>query len=106
MSGKAGSPGVPARPWQDSLHTAGQALNFLLASGTLSDVTLRVGHEGKQFRVHRLILAMRSPVFEDMLLLNTTSRSSVLTLKDDSPAAFYWLLQTSSRQNHQASTSP
>lgn len=92
MSGKAGSPGSPARPWQDSLHTAGQALNFLLASGTLSDVTLTVGREGKQFRVHRLILAMRSPVFEDMLLLNTTSKSSVVTLKEDSPSAFYWLL--------------
>ncbi|XP_050710386.1 BTB/POZ domain-containing protein 1-like isoform X2 [Eriocheir sinensis] len=93
MSGKAGSPGDSrTRPWQDSLHTAGQALNFLLASGTLSDVTLMVGREGKQFRVHRLVLAMRSPVFEDLLLLNTTSKSSVVTLKDDSPSAFYWLL--------------
>ncbi|KAK8382793.1 hypothetical protein O3P69_011379 [Scylla paramamosain] len=79
MSGKAGSSGTPARPWQDSLHTAGQALNFLLASGTLSDVTLMVGREGV-------------PVLEDILLLNTTSKSSVVTLKDDSPSAFYWLL--------------
>lgn len=92
MSGKAGSSGTPTRPWQDSLNTAGQALNFLLASGTLSDVTLMVGREAKQFKVHRLILAMRSPVLEDMLLLNTTSKSSVVTLKDDSPSAFYWLL--------------
>lgn len=93
MSGKAGSPGDSrTRPWQDSLHTAGQALNFLLASGTLSDVTLMVGREAKQFRVHRLVLAMRSPVFEDLLLLNTTSKSSVVTLKDDSPSAFHWLL--------------
>ncbi|XP_069941477.1 BTB/POZ domain-containing protein 6 isoform X4 [Cherax quadricarinatus] len=42
--------------------------------------------------VHRLILSMRSPVFEDLLLLNPASKSCVLPLKDDSPWAFQWLL--------------
>lgn len=92
MSGQSGTSPTPLRPWQDSLRSAGQALEFLLASGTHSDVTLVVGREGKQFKVHRLILAMRSPVFEDLLVLNPVSKSGVLPLRDDSPWAFYWLL--------------
>nr|XP_053632998.1 uncharacterized protein LOC128688952 isoform X3 [Cherax quadricarinatus] len=92
MSGQSGTSPTPLRPWQDSLRSAGQALEFLLASGINSDVTLVVGREGKQFKVHRLILSMRSPVFEDLLLLNPASKSCVLPLKDDSPWAFQWLL--------------
>ena len=36
--------------WQDSLDTSSAALNFLLNTGTHSDITLVVGSEGKQFR--------------------------------------------------------
>ena len=39
------------RPWQDSLQSMGAALNFLLTSGTHSDITFVVGDEGMQFRV-------------------------------------------------------
>lgn len=53
MSAQSGSSPTPIRPWQDSLHTVGAALNFLLASGTHSDVTLVVGREGKQFKASR-----------------------------------------------------
>ncbi|XP_042212559.1 BTB/POZ domain-containing protein 1-like [Homarus americanus] len=92
MSAQSGASLTPLRPWQDSLRSTGQALGFLLASGTHSDVTLVVGSEGKQFKAHSLILAMRSPVFEDLLLLNPASKRGVLPLKDDSPWAFHWLL--------------
>ncbi|XP_069983765.1 BTB and MATH domain-containing protein 40 [Penaeus vannamei] len=92
MSALSGSSPTPIRPWQDSLHTVGAALNFLLASGTHSDVTLVVGREGKQFKVHRLILSMRSPVFEDLLLHDAENKGNVVPLKDDSPAAMHWLL--------------
>lgn len=92
MSGQSGATDAPLRPWQDSLHTAGEALDFLLSSGTHSDVTLVVGPECKQFKVHRLILSMRSPVFEDLLLLNPATKGNLLPLKDDPPWAFHWLL--------------
>ncbi|XP_042857849.1 kelch-like protein 40 [Penaeus japonicus] len=92
MSALSGSSPTPIRPWQDSLHTVGAALNFLLASGTHSDVTLVVGREGKQFKVHRLILSMRSPVFEDLLFVDAANKGNVVPLKDDSPAAMHWLL--------------
>ncbi|XP_066956905.1 BTB/POZ domain-containing protein 6-like isoform X3 [Macrobrachium rosenbergii] len=93
------SSGTPApsanshhRPWQDSLHTVSKALSFLLATGIHSDVTFVVGREGKQFKVHRLILSMRSPVFEDLLIANPADSGGVVVLKEDSPGAFNWLL--------------
>ncbi|XP_064111042.1 BTB/POZ domain-containing protein 2-like isoform X2 [Macrobrachium nipponense] len=94
MSSETPAPSAKShhRPWQDSLHTVSKALNFLLATGIHSDVTFVVGREGKQFKVHRLILSMRSPVFEDLLIANPADSSGVVVLNEDSPGAFNWLL--------------
>ncbi|XP_076060265.1 BTB/POZ domain-containing protein 6-like [Oratosquilla oratoria] len=98
-------PPTQQRAWQDNMGNSTKALSFLLATGMHSDVTLVVGREGKQFKAHRLILAMRSPVFEDIFFSSCSSYSStsqtsgaqqpstwVLPLKDDPPGAFHWLL--------------
>ncbi|CAL4110271.1 unnamed protein product, partial [Meganyctiphanes norvegica] len=86
MSGRMVEPSsMTSRPWQDTLHTSSNALSFLLSSGTHSDVTLVVGRDGRQFKVHRLILAMRSQVFEEMLMLDSNNiDKSVIVLKGNS----------------------
>ncbi|KAF2365958.1 BTB/POZ domain, partial [Trinorchestia longiramus] len=82
------------KPWQDGLTSSSKALSFLLSTGMLSDITFAVGPDGKQFRVHRLILATRSQVFEEMLVSDPRYCSSedVIGVREDPVAGFTWLM--------------
>lgn len=68
--------------------TVVQRLEALLLQGNGSDVSLRVetpnADEVKVIQVHSLVLALQSPVFEEMLLRRN---SSSLVLKESSDCA-------------------
>lgn len=85
----------PKKPWQDSLNSSSKALTFLFSTGMLSDITFAVGSEGKQFRVHRLLLATRSPVFEELLVADPrySSCDDVIAVRDDPVQGFKWLME-------------
>ena len=62
----------------------------LLSSGWHSDVTLRAG--GSELKVHKLILAARSPVFKQMFASEMTEASTgVVTISDVQPDVLHLL---------------
>ncbi|XP_051196495.1 BTB/POZ and MATH domain-containing protein 1-like [Lolium perenne] len=77
--------GVPAPPSSDLPAHLGR----LLESGELADVTFQV--RGERFAAHRMVLAMRSPVFKAELF-GPMSESGCITIQDVDPAVFKLLL--------------
>ncbi|XP_071519557.1 BTB/POZ domain-containing protein 6-like isoform X2 [Panulirus ornatus] len=82
------------RGWQNGLSSPTERLSSLLSSSNFSDLTIKFLSKKLSIKVHRLVLAMTSEVFEEMLL----SSSSVcefqeLVLPDDPPEGFMWLLR-------------
>jgi speckle-type POZ protein len=64
-------------------------LGRLLESGELADVTFDV--RGERFAAHRMVLAMRSPVFKAELF-GPMSESGCITIQDVDPTVFKVLL--------------
>jgi speckle-type POZ protein len=77
--------GVPAPPSSDLPAHLGR----LLESRELADVTFDV--RGERFAAHRMVLAMRSPVFKAELF-GPMSESGCITIQDVDPAVFKLLL--------------
>lgn len=67
----------------------------ILEDEKYSDITIVIGEH--EIRAHKYILAARSPVFESLLMdnstLNNTGNSSVIEIKDIKPKIFRKLLQ-------------
>ncbi|XP_047485439.1 BTB/POZ domain-containing protein At1g21780-like [Penaeus chinensis] len=79
-------------PWEKNLTMVSERLWLLLTTGWRSDVTVHV--QGVTMKAHRLILAMNSAVLEEKLFGQTeTASNSDLILADDSPEAFYAVLE-------------
>jgi len=65
-------------------HSLKSDFSGLLSSGWLSDVTLRAGDQ--ELKVHKLILAARSPVFKQMLSSEMTEASTgIVNISDIEP---------------------
>ncbi|XP_042218263.1 BTB/POZ domain-containing protein 6-A-like [Homarus americanus] len=77
--------------WQSSLSSPDQRLALLLQSSRLSDLTITFPGHDNILKAHRLVLAMSSPVFEAMLY-GPLAEGPDLTIHDDPPEAFEWLL--------------
>nr|XP_027233412.1 protein maternal effect lethal 26-like [Penaeus vannamei] len=79
-------------PWDENLPKVSERLRVLLSTGWRSDVTVHV--QGVQMKAHRLILAMNSAVLREQLFdQNETASNSELILADESPEAFYAVLE-------------
>ncbi|KAF2348590.1 BTB/Kelch-associated [Trinorchestia longiramus] len=75
--------------WQSPLFTPTERLNALLRHAPHSDLVVRFPSSSKTYKVHRLVLAMSSPVLEDLVYSTSTPE---LELDVESPPAFKWLL--------------
>lgn len=67
----------------DQLNDIQKNYQSLLESGHLSDVTIIVG--GKEFKLHKTVLAARSPVFLAMFVNNCKEASESRVTIDDIP---------------------
>lgn len=83
--------------WQARLASVRQRLAALHIHGKLYDVTLVFPKYQSQIKAHKLVLGMSSPVLEAMLLGPLAKfddeEGKYLTLHDDSPRVFDWLLR-------------
>ncbi|XP_047469799.1 kelch-like ECH-associated protein 1 [Penaeus chinensis] len=79
------------RGWQRELKTPGERLASLLGSPKFSDLELVFPSEHGSIMAHRVVLAMSSPVFED-LLYGSRAASRTLRIHEDHPEAFAWML--------------
>lgn len=62
-------------------------LQNLLESGQYSDVTLNI--KGKEFKVHKIVLAAQSPVFAAMMLHDTKEKATgIVNIEDVEPEVF------------------
>ncbi|CAL4152446.1 unnamed protein product, partial [Meganyctiphanes norvegica] len=68
-----------------------QCLAQLLMSKEMSDITIVIPGHDENFKVHRLILSMWSVVFQAMLF-GPMAEGDTITLSEDPPEAFSWLL--------------
>lgn len=68
--------------WQCDLHGIQQRLSYLFNTGTFTDITIKC-HGGVIFEVHRMVLAMCSPVFEAMIFGPLSTSNDSLYLDDD-----------------------
>lgn len=74
------------------LLTCSQNMKDIFLSGLFSDVTIKINNE--EFRVHRVILAARSPVLSAMMQHDMEeSRTGNIYIKDCSPGAFREFLE-------------
>ncbi len=60
-----------------------QQMKKALDDNMFCDLTIECG--GKEFKVHRIMLASQSQVFKTLLLETDTSREGVLQLPDEDP---------------------
>ncbi|CAL4171084.1 unnamed protein product, partial [Meganyctiphanes norvegica] len=68
-----------------------QCLAQLLMSKEMSDITIIIPGHDENFKVHRLVLSMWSVVFKAMLF-GPMAEGDTITLAEDPPEAFGWLL--------------
>ncbi|CAL4058711.1 unnamed protein product, partial [Meganyctiphanes norvegica] len=68
-----------------------QCLTQLLRSKAMADLTVCISGHNENFKVHRLVLAMWSSVFQAMLF-GPMANGDTITLVEESPEAFSWLL--------------
>nr|XP_045602801.1 uncharacterized protein LOC123761027 [Procambarus clarkii]XP_045602802.1 uncharacterized protein LOC123761027 [Procambarus clarkii] len=78
--------------WQKGLDTPNERLGCLLMSSRHSDLKLNFRDKNAFFKVHKLVLAMTSPVFEAKLFSSDVIIQE-LTLTDNPDDSFRWLLQ-------------
>ena len=80
-----------SRNWQRG-KTLAESLKFALLNTVHSDVTFVVGTERKQIEAHKLILCIRSTVF-DAMLTGPMSEQNNIVLPDVDPEIFHLFLQ-------------
>ncbi|XP_071525785.1 BTB/POZ domain-containing protein 6-like [Panulirus ornatus] len=68
-----------------------ERLSFLRRSGFRSDITITFPGHDVELKAHRIVLAVSSPVF-DVMLYGSMAVDNVLSLPEDPPAAFEWIL--------------
>ncbi|CAL4080033.1 unnamed protein product [Meganyctiphanes norvegica] len=68
-----------------------QCLTQLFMSKELTDLTVTIPGHNEEFKVHRLVLGMWSRVFQAMLF-GPMAEGQTITLEEDSPEAFTWLI--------------
>ncbi|XP_068251041.1 uncharacterized protein [Palaemon carinicauda] len=73
--------------WQDGLHSSLHRLSALYNLSKLSDLTISFPNCMESLKVHRLILAMSSPVFEAMFYGPMAVKGDLI-LPEDPPQAF------------------
>lgn len=78
-------------PWQKGLSHPLERLSSLYDHAELSDLTITFPSDKLSLKVHRLILAMSSPVFEAMFY-GPMAEKGDLTLPEDPPEAFTFLM--------------
>ncbi|XP_066981919.1 BTB/POZ domain-containing protein 6-B-like isoform X1 [Macrobrachium rosenbergii] len=78
-------------PWQEGLSHPLERLSSLYDRAELSDLTITFPNDKLSLKVHRLILAMSSPVFEAMFY-GPMAEKGDLTLPEDPPKAFAFLM--------------
>ena len=66
---------------------------FALDNEMHCDVEFKVGREGMLFKAHKLILALRSPVFERMFYGSLPETSNPIIIPDFEPGGFASLLR-------------
>ncbi|XP_063592918.1 BTB/POZ domain-containing protein 6-like isoform X2 [Penaeus indicus] len=80
----------PEKPWQRKKSNVKSRICFLRKSGQLSDLTVTFPGDTRTIKVHRLVLAMSSPVLKT--LLEDPLENNVFVRPEDPPEAFEWLL--------------
>ncbi|XP_042867793.1 uncharacterized protein LOC122250450 [Penaeus japonicus] len=80
-----------AKQWQCQLSTPVERLAYLRKTGYMSDLTITFPGRSDAIKAHRWMLAVSSPVFEAMLC-GPLVKGDILTLPEDPPKAFEWLL--------------
>ncbi|XP_076045107.1 BTB/POZ domain-containing protein 6-like [Oratosquilla oratoria] len=78
--------------WQTPLTSTHDRLAHLYSSGYFSDAILLLKDHNKEFKVHSLVLAMSSPVFEKMMFDQAEEGHKEFSLKGVSPKVLTKLL--------------
>ncbi|XP_028524664.1 uncharacterized protein LOC108002163 [Apis cerana] len=81
--------------WQINKQKLLERTQYLLATGQWSDCKFVVGQEPHQqtLKVHKLFLAMSSPVFEAMFFGGMAEKNDLISIEDVQPEAFKALLE-------------
>ncbi|XP_069169169.1 uncharacterized protein [Procambarus clarkii] len=80
-----------SKQWQCRLTNTRDRIAFLKDKAFLSDLTITFPGHKRVIQAHRFLLAAHSPVFEAMLC-GPMAEEGILTLVDDQPEAFDFLL--------------
>ncbi|XP_076060387.1 BTB/POZ domain-containing protein 6-like isoform X1 [Oratosquilla oratoria] len=83
--------GDPSQPWQLALKNTKERLQHLYTSILHTDLDIILPEYNESLKVHRIVLAMSSPVFESMLMGPLAVRNE-LKLYGDSSQAIHKLL--------------
>ncbi|XP_076050487.1 BTB/POZ domain-containing protein 6-B-like [Oratosquilla oratoria] len=78
--------------WQMVLNNNTECLEYLYTSAKHSDLDIIFPEDGVCIKAHRLILSMKSPVLDDMLMGPKAATGEPLTLPQDSHEVFRKLL--------------
>ena len=70
-----------------------ECIEYLLKNEAFSDVVFEVGENHERIKAHKLILAMRSPVFERMFYGALPEKDEPILIEDLKPDAFKALLR-------------
>lgn len=79
--------------WREKCRDVITSNKYALKKGILTDVKFIVGPEKTMYHAHRLILALRSPVFEAMFYGGLAERGDTVTIPDVSSDGFSHLLR-------------
>lgn len=79
--------------WQSTKTTWDEKLLHILSNGIRTDIVFLVGEEGKRFAAHKLILACRSNVFDEMFYGPLAEKKDEIRVEDEHPEAFDCLLK-------------
>nr|XP_053647313.1 BTB/POZ domain-containing protein 3-like isoform X2 [Cherax quadricarinatus] len=85
------APTLSSKRWQCRMANIRERMTYLRSSAFLSDLTITFPEHKKVLKAHRLMLAASSPVF-DAMLYGPLAEEGNLTLVDDLPEAFDFLL--------------